>query len=219
MERVILARRIVGGGYPPHRGLGTTMPLEIFVHGALCTSLTAGSVSPAKFRSAGGAANRGQCASQCLPTAVYDLIVDGQKKPLGDKARICSVSAGSGRLRSGGRSGEAGRLQLENRRAAQEPPITSPPDHANLPRRPRRGRSAWRSHSPFPRIGSGNSPRVFRAGFNAHGFFDGVNHQRWCTPVSPEEPRAESRPAWQGKTGAGCSRRIVAETEAARWPN
>ena len=66
----------------------TTMPIEVFVHGALCVSY---SVQCLTSESLGGrSANRGQCAQACrLP---YDLIVDGQRRDLGEKAYLLSPS-------------------------------------------------------------------------------------------------------------------------------
>jgi U32 family peptidase len=66
----------------------TTMPLEVFVHGALCVSYSGQCLTSESL--GGRSANRGQCAQACrLP---YDLIVDGQKRDLGDKAYLLSPS-------------------------------------------------------------------------------------------------------------------------------
>src|ERR1041385_4022725 len=64
----------------------TPMPLEVFVHGALCVSYSGQCLTSEAL--GGRSANRGQCAQACrLP---YDLIVDGQYKDLGDKAYLLS---------------------------------------------------------------------------------------------------------------------------------
>src|SRR5262249_45366243 len=52
---------------------GTSLPLEVFIHGALCVSWSGQCLSSEAW--GGRSANRGQCAQACrLP---YDLIVDG----------------------------------------------------------------------------------------------------------------------------------------------
>lgn len=67
---------------------GTTMPLEVFVHGALCVSYSGQCLTSESL--GGRSANRGQCAQACrLP---YDLLVDGVVKDLGDKAYLLSPS-------------------------------------------------------------------------------------------------------------------------------
>jgi putative protease len=64
----------------------TDMPLEVFVHGALCVSYSGQCLTSESL--GGRSANRGQCAQACrLP---YQLIVDGVVKDLGDKAYLLS---------------------------------------------------------------------------------------------------------------------------------
>ncbi|HEY0195682.1 MAG TPA: U32 family peptidase, partial [Kofleriaceae bacterium] len=65
---------------------GTTLPLEVFIHGALCVSWSGQCLSSEAW--GGRSANRGQCAQACrLP---YDLIVDGADRDLGDVAYLLS---------------------------------------------------------------------------------------------------------------------------------
>ncbi len=60
--------------------------LEMFVHGALCVSYSGQCFSSEAW--GGRSANRGQCAQACrLP---YELIVDGQRKPLADARYLLS---------------------------------------------------------------------------------------------------------------------------------
>jgi U32 family peptidase len=62
------------------------MPLEIFVHGALCVSYSGQCLTSESL--GGRSANRGQCAQACrLP---YDLIVDQTARDLGDKSYLLS---------------------------------------------------------------------------------------------------------------------------------
>lgn len=64
----------------------TTLPLEVFVHGALCISWSGQCLSSEAW--GGRSANRGQCAQACrLP---YQLIVDGRERDLGEVAYLLS---------------------------------------------------------------------------------------------------------------------------------
>lgn len=60
--------------------------LEVFVHGALCVAYSGQCLSSEAW--GGRSANRGLCAQACrLP---YELVVDGQLKPLGDARYLLS---------------------------------------------------------------------------------------------------------------------------------
>src|SRR3978361_881120 len=64
----------------------TGCELEIFVHGALCVAYSGQCFSSEAW--GGRSANRGQCAQACrLP---YDLMVDGDRKPLADARYLLS---------------------------------------------------------------------------------------------------------------------------------
>jgi putative protease len=64
----------------------TDVPLEVFVHGALCVSYSGQCLTSEMW--GGRSANRGECAQACrLP---YDLMVDGVQKPMGDVAYLLS---------------------------------------------------------------------------------------------------------------------------------
>jgi len=64
----------------------TTMPLEVFVHGALCVAYSGQCLTSESL--GGRSANRGECAQACrMP---YDLISDGQQVPLGDRRYLLS---------------------------------------------------------------------------------------------------------------------------------
>ncbi len=68
------------------------MPLEVFVHGALCVAYSGQCLTSESL--GGRSANRGECAQACrLP---YDLISDGQQVPLGDKRYLLSPQDLSG---------------------------------------------------------------------------------------------------------------------------
>lgn len=64
----------------------TDRELEVFVHGALCVAYSGQCFTSESI--GGRSANRGQCAQSCR--FEYDLIVDGEKKELGDKKYLVS---------------------------------------------------------------------------------------------------------------------------------
>jgi putative protease len=62
------------------------LPLEVFVHGALCVAYSGQCLTSESL--GGRSANRGECAQACrMP---YDLISDGQQVPLGDRKYLLS---------------------------------------------------------------------------------------------------------------------------------
>ncbi len=70
------------------------MPLEVFVHGALCVAYSGQCLTSESL--GGRSANRGECAQACrMP---YELIADGKPVPLGDRKYLLSPQdlAGSG---------------------------------------------------------------------------------------------------------------------------
>ncbi|MFQ3636676.1 MAG: DUF3656 domain-containing protein [Cyanobacteriota bacterium] len=68
------------------------MPLEVFVHGALCVAYSGQCLTSESL--GGRSANRGECAQACrMP---YDLIADGQKVDLGDRQYLLSPQDLSG---------------------------------------------------------------------------------------------------------------------------
>ena len=67
-----------------HRGLA--MPLEVFVHGALCVAYSGQCLTSEALGQR--SANRGECAQACrLP---YQLIVDGEERDLGEQRYLLS---------------------------------------------------------------------------------------------------------------------------------
>src|SRR5579863_7765755 len=85
IERVILARELSIGDIRRITA-NTAMPLEVFVHGALCVAYSGQCLTSEAL--GGRSANRGQCAQACRQP--YELIVDGQPVDLGDKAYLLS---------------------------------------------------------------------------------------------------------------------------------
>ncbi len=67
-------------------GKATDMDLEVFVHGALCVAYSGQCLTSEAI--GGRSANRGACAQACrLP---YELSVDGNLQPLGDRSYLLS---------------------------------------------------------------------------------------------------------------------------------
>ncbi|MFE4712020.1 DUF3656 domain-containing protein [Paenibacillus sp. NPDC056722] len=85
MERVVLGRE---NNLKQIRTIGdqARLPMEVFVHGALCVSYSGQCLTSEMW--GGRSANRGECAQACrLP---YDLMVDGEIKPMGDVTYLLS---------------------------------------------------------------------------------------------------------------------------------
>jgi U32 family peptidase len=97
--------------------LNHQLPLEVFVHGALCVAYSGQCLTSESL--GGRSANRGECAQACrMP---YDLISDGKLVPLGDKRYLLSPQdlAGLDVLPELVRAGVAS-LKIEGRLKAPE---------------------------------------------------------------------------------------------------
>jgi putative protease len=85
VERVVLARELSIDDIRQIREQ-TTMPLEVFVHGALCVAYSGQCLTSESL--GGRSANRGQCAQACrLP---YDLVCDGRDVDLAEQKYLLS---------------------------------------------------------------------------------------------------------------------------------
>jgi putative protease len=85
MDRVVVARELSIEEIAAIRRQ-TAMPLEVFVHGALCVAYSGQCLTSESL--GGRSANRGQCAQACrLP---YDLVCDGKDVDLGDRRYLLS---------------------------------------------------------------------------------------------------------------------------------
>ena len=71
---------------------GGDVPLEVFVHGALCVAYSGQCLTSEAL--GGRSANRGECAQACRMT--YDMRVDGQPADLGDRQYLLSPQDLSG---------------------------------------------------------------------------------------------------------------------------
>ncbi len=84
IESVQRAQGVLGdSGLEPS---GSALPLEVFVHGALCVAYSGQCLTSESL--GGRSANRGECAQACrLP---YELISDGERVDLGDRKYLLS---------------------------------------------------------------------------------------------------------------------------------
>ena len=168
VERVILARELSTGDIE-RITVATSVPVEVFVHGALCVAYSGQCLTSEAL--GGRSANRGQCAQACrLP---YELIVNGTKKELGEKAYLLSPQD----LAAYDVVDELVKLgvcsfKIEGRlKSAHYVAATTQTYRAAL--------DAATSGSKF-RIAPQqltDLSQSFSRGFT-HGFFDGVNHQQ-----------------------------------------
>ena len=98
-------------------GAGRSLPLEVFVHGALCVAYSGQCLTSEAL--GGRSANRGECAQACrMP---YDLLADNEPVPLGDRRYLLSPQdlAGLGAVADLARAGVAS-LKIEGRLKAPE---------------------------------------------------------------------------------------------------
>lgn len=89
-ERVVLARELTLRDLErlqrQLQSRGLAMPLEVFVHGALCVAYSGQCLTSEALGQR--SANRGECAQACrLP---YQLVVDGQPRDLGEQRYLLS---------------------------------------------------------------------------------------------------------------------------------
>lgn len=86
VTRVVLPRELSVQEIEKFAGADTGVEMEVFIAGALCMSWSGQCLSSEAW--GGRSANRGQCAQACRHP--YDLVVDGQVKPLGELAYLLS---------------------------------------------------------------------------------------------------------------------------------
>ncbi len=150
----------------------TALPLEVFVHGALCVAYSGQCLTSEAL--GGRSANRGECAQACrMP---YELISDGKTVPLGDRKYLLSPQdlAGLEVLPELIRAGVAS-LKIEGR-------LKSPEYVANITRIYREaldGRGLNKTSTPNSELRTPNyeMEMAFSRGLYT-GWFGGVNNQR-----------------------------------------
>jgi U32 family peptidase len=146
------------------------LPLEVFVHGALCVAYSGQCLTSEAL--GGRSANRGECAQACrMP---YDLICDGQPVPLGDRRYLLSPQdlAGLEVLPELVRTGVAS-LKIEGR-------LKSPEYVANITQVYRRTLDKLMAEPDAPLGADGGSrynlEMAFSRGLHT-GWFGGTNNQ------------------------------------------
>jgi len=208
LSRVVLPRELTLEEIASLRG-STDLELEVFVHGALCVSWSGQCLTSEAW--GGRSANRGQCAQSCrLP---YDLVVDGTTRELGDVAHLLSpqdlsawrvlprlIELGIASLKIEGRQKGAAYVTtaVEAYRAARDRIVA---------------RSASKSSEPLLDREAVEAMTVsFSRGFST-GFFEGVNHQRLVSGVSPTH-----RGLLVGRVDAITHREVILVQEG-EWPS
>src|SRR5688572_15481365 len=156
-------------------GPESALPLEVFVHGALCVAYSGQCLTSESL--GGRSANRGECAQACrMP---YELISDGKTIPLGDRKYLLSPQdlAGIEVLPDLVRSGVAS-LKIEGR-------LKSPEYVANITRVYRQAldklqcSADYQSASP-PNLVTSEDTYDLQMGFSRglySGWFRGINNQ------------------------------------------
>jgi putative protease len=142
-----------------------TLPLEVFVHGALCVAYSGQCLTSEAL--GGRSANRGECAQACrMP---YELICDGQPVPLGGRRYLLSPQdlAGLDVLPELVRTGVAS-LKIEGR-------LKSPEYVANITRVYRRALDE--NFAPPDAETRYNVEMAFSRGLHT-GWLGGINNQR-----------------------------------------
>jgi U32 family peptidase len=167
VRRVILARELSLADIRRIRG-ATDLPIEVFVHGALCVAYSGQCLTSESL--GGRSANRGQCAQACrLP---YEMILDGEGRDLGEKAYLLSPQDLAAYDLIGDLA-DAGvcSLKIEGR-------LKGGPYVAATTQTYRAAIDAHATAKQFvlPREKEMELAQTFSRGFT-HGFLDGVNHQ------------------------------------------
>lgn len=194
VQRVTLAREL---SLKEIAAIAAAVPVEVevFVHGALCVAYSGQCFSSEAW--GGRSANRGQCAQACrMP---YELVVDGEVKPLGDARYLLSpedlytlaqvpqlVAAGVGALKIEGRYKEAEYVAATTKayRAAVDAAMDAARKTTNA------SSSAPAAQGTFP--ASYQPPaeealllqQVYSRGMGPH-FLTGTNHQAVVKGASP----------------------------------
>ena len=175
VERVVVGRELSLTEIEKIRA-ETTVPLEVFVHGAICVAYSGQCLTSEAL--GGRSANRGQCAQACrLP---YEMLVDGEPIDLGDKSYLLSPQDLDARHLVGelSRMGISS-LKIEGRLKGPEYVTTTVGAYRNALEQSKnqiglaQGYSSW---SP-PWEETRDLALAFSRGF-VPGFLEGVNHQR-----------------------------------------
>jgi putative protease len=148
-----------------------TLPLEVFVHGALCVAYSGQCLTSESL--GGRSANRGECAQACrLP---YELIADGKPVDLGDRRYLLSPQdlAGIDVLPQLVRAGVAS-LKIEGRLKSPEYVASITRVYRQALDRLKTGSAAGESRVPEPE--RYELQMAFSRGLHT-GWFGGINNQ------------------------------------------
>jgi len=207
VERVILARELSLADIERVKQ-GTSLQVEVFVHGALCVAYSGQCLTSEAL--GGRSANRGQCAQACrMP---YELIVDGRRRDLGDYAYLLSPQdlAAHDLIGELVRLGVAS-LKIEGRlKSAQYVAVTTQTYRAAL--------DAALESKPFA-VSTRQQldlAQSFSRGFTP-GFLEGVDHQRLVHGRFPKS-RGVKVGTLVGRTGRGVLVELAAEHRRADSP-
>ena len=199
VRRAILARELSAADIRKVAA-GTSVPLEVFVHGALCVAYSGQCLTSEAL--GGRSANRGQCAQACrLP---YEMVVDGTVRDLGDRAYLLSPQDLAAH-EFVGELVDAGVISFKIEGRLKGPHYVAAATKAY-----RDAIDAATARRPFalPAERARDLQQTFSRGFTP-GFFEGPNHQRLVAGRFPK-----SRGLLVG-TVAGVSRRGVRVDPAA----
>lgn len=171
------------------------LPLEVFIHGALCVAWSGQCLTSESF--GGRSANRGQCAQSCrLP---YDLVVDGQVRDLGPVRYLLSPQdlAGAAALPALAAAGVAS-LKIEGRQKGPAYVATTVAGY-------RRWRDGVVSGAPDEAALAADQAAMELAYSRGGslGFLGGVDHQRLVVGLAPGH-----RGAYLGRVVARSERAI-----------
>ncbi|KWX75815.1 DUF3656 domain-containing U32 family peptidase [Paenibacillus jilunlii] len=176
LERVVLGRE---NNLKQIRTIGeqARLPMEVFVHGALCVSYSGQCLTSEMW--GGRSANRGECAQACrLP---YDLMVDGEVKPMGDVTYLLSpkdlaaIDLMPELIEAGVTS-----FKIEGR-------LKSPEYVANVVSKYRKAIDRYfdGNWSPAPKEDIRELQQSFSRGFT-HGFLEGTNNKKLVDGTFPK---------------------------------
>ncbi len=206
IERTILARELSVAEIEKIAA-ATTMPLEVFVHGALCVAYSGQCLTSEAI--GGRSANRGQCAQACrMP---YQMLLDGQLRDLGDQAYLLSPQDLAG-YELVGRLTAAGicSLKIEGR-------LKGPTYVAVTTQTYRRAALAAAAGQPLSLSAQQyrDLSQSFSRGFSP-GFLEGVNHQQLVQGRSPKK-RGVRVGLVVGRSRRGLLVELDAQHEDADW--
>jgi U32 family peptidase len=165
VQRAILARELSKDDIG-RIAAETDLPLEVFVHGALCVAYSGQCLTSESL--GGRSANRGQCAQACrLP---YDLIVDGDRRDLGQMKYLLSPQDLAAMDCVGDLAGLGiSCIKIEGRLKSA--------DYVAAATQTYRAAVDALADGAKPTVQQRNDlAQIFSRGFT-HGFLDGVNHQ------------------------------------------